>query len=79
MLRRCLVATGLVLAALCAGCSGGNPRSDNMPQSTFEADYHDCESRGYVSTAFIPSADEAAEKRQAIVDDCMKEKGYNVR
>lgn len=81
MLRSLVAATGLALAALTFGCTmfSPGPHSDNVPQATVDADYHDCETRAYVSTALVKSAGEASEQQQAILDECMKEKGYNVK
>ncbi len=79
MLRRFAVSACLALAALALGCAGSGPRADNVPQAAVDADYNDCESRAYVSTAMIPTASEAADKHQEIIDACMKEKGYNVK
>lgn len=81
MLRRLVVATALALATLNCGCTmfSPGPRADNVPQEAVDADYHDCESRAYVSTALIKSAGEAADQQEAIMDECMKEKGYNIK
>ncbi|UJX42436.1 hypothetical protein K9F62_07145 [Desulfovibrio sp. JY] len=80
MLRRLAASSCLAVAALLTfGCAGSGPKSDNVPQQALDADYQDCESRAYVSTALIKSAGEAADKQEAILDACMKEKGYKVK
>jgi hypothetical protein len=79
MLRHFAVAACLALAALAQGCASAGPHADNVPQSALDADYNACETRAYVSTAFVKSAGEAEDKQQAIIDACMKEKGYNVK
>jgi hypothetical protein len=82
MLRRLVAATGLALAALTCGCTtmfSPGPQSDNVPQAAVDADYHDCESRAYVSTALVKSAGEASDRQEAIMDECMKEKGYKIK
>ena len=79
MLPRLCASSCLVLAALTFGCAGQSPKSDNVSQQVLDADYHDCETRAYVSTALIKDAGEATDKQQEILDACMKEKGYNVK
>ncbi|EFL50161.1 conserved hypothetical protein [Solidesulfovibrio fructosivorans JJ]] len=80
MLRRLAASSCLVVTALLSlGCAGSGPKSDNVSQQTLDADYRDCESRAYVSTALIQSPGEAADKQEAILDACMKEKGYKVK
>jgi hypothetical protein len=79
MLRRFVVASSLALAALSLGCASADPHADNVPQAALDADYNDCESRAYVSTAFIRSAGEAEDKHETIIDACMQEKGYRTK
>ncbi|MHC1712698.1 MAG: hypothetical protein AB9872_11180 [Solidesulfovibrio sp.] len=79
MLRRFVVASSLALAVLAMGCASADPHADNKPQIALDADYNDCESRAYVSTAFVRTAGEAEEKHEAIIDACMQEKGYLVK
>ncbi len=81
MLRRLAVASGLSLTVLAGGCTmfSPGPRSDNVPQAAVDADYQACESRAYVSTALVKSPGEATDQQQAIIDECMKEKGYNIK
>ncbi|WP_428563995.1 MAG: hypothetical protein ACP59X_01430 [Solidesulfovibrio sp. DCME] len=69
----------LALTVCCLGCAGTEPKSDNVAKETLDADYHDCEIRGYVSTALIKSPGEATEQQEQIIDACMKEKGYSVK
>jgi hypothetical protein len=76
---RLAAATCLALAALCLGCAGSAPKSDNVSQEALDADYHDCEIRAYVSTALIKSPSEATDQQEKIIDACMKEKGYSVK
>ena len=76
---RALAAVFLFLAGLSLGCAGTDPHSYNVPQATVDADYHACESRAMVSTAFIRSAGDAADKQQEIIDACMQEKGYTIK
>ncbi len=79
MLRRLAAASCLALAALSLGCAGSGPKSDNVAVDVVTADYNDCESRAYVSTALIRSAGEAADKQQEILNACMQEKGYAIK
>ncbi len=79
MLRRLVAASCLALVALSLGCAGTEPKSDNVAKETLDADYRDCESRAYVSTALISSPGEATDKQQEIIDACMQEKGYAVK
>lgn len=76
---RSFAAAMLLLAALSLGCAGSSPKSDNVSQDALNADYNDCESRAFVSTALIKSGDAAEARHQEIIDECMKEKGYNVK
>ena len=79
MLRRFVAVAFLALSALALGCAGSGPHSDNVPQATVDADYNECESRAFVSTALIQSPGEAEARQQEIVDECMKERGYSVK
>ncbi len=79
MLRRLVAASCLALAALAMGCAGSDPKPDVVADTVRDADYHDCESRAYVSTALIRSAGTATDKQEAIIDACMKEKGYRIQ
>ncbi|MFP5257852.1 MAG: hypothetical protein ACLGQH_02395 [Acidobacteriota bacterium] len=79
LLRPFAVAVSLALASLALGCAGLSPHADNVPQETVDADYSECQSRATVSTALVKSAGEAEDKQQAIIDECMKEKGYSVK
>jgi len=76
---RLFAAASLVLAALSLGCAGSAPKSDNVSQDALNADYNDCESRAFVSTALIRSGSEAEDRQQEIIDECMKEKGYTAK
>ena len=76
MLRSRLAALCLLLTALTPGCGGSHPVAEGVPQSTLDADYADCVAMSYVSTAGIRSQDAADEKRQELIDACMKNKGY---
>lgn len=76
MLRFRLVASCLLLAALTPACGTSRPVAEGVPQATLDADYADCESMSYVSTAGIRSQGAADEKRQELIDACMKNKGY---
>ena len=75
MLHSCIAAVCLVLAIQLLGCSPG-PRAVGVPQSKVEADYADCESMSYVSTAGIRAEGSADEERQKLIDACMRHKGY---
>ena len=76
MLRVRLAALCLLLAALAPGCGPSRPVADGVPQATLDADYTDCVSMSYVSTAGIRAQGAADAKRQELIDTCMKNKGY---
>ena len=76
MLRLCLAVLCLLPVLLLSGCGGSRPVAEGVPQSTLDADYADCESMSYVSTAGIRSQGAADAKRQELIDTCMKNKGY---
>jgi hypothetical protein len=75
MLHSCIAAVCLVLTLLAAGCASG-PRAVGVSQAKLEADYADCESMSYVSTAGIRDEEHAEEQRQKLIDACMRHKGY---
>jgi hypothetical protein len=79
MFRRFALAAALALAASALGCVTIGPRADNVPQEAVDRDYSECENRAFVSTAFIKAGDDAETKQQAIIDECMKEKGYTAK
>jgi hypothetical protein len=76
MLRFRLAALCLLLAALTPGCGASRPVAEGVPQAALDADYADCESMSYVSTAGIRAQGAADEKRQELIEACMKNKGY---
>ena len=77
MFRRFALVAALALAAAAAqGCVTIDPHADNVPQEAVDRDYSECENRAFVSTAFVKAGDDAETKQQAIIDECMKEKGY---
>jgi len=67
----------LTLAALTVGCTSGPHAAKGVSQAKLEADYAECESMSYVSTAGIRAEDAAADRRQELIDACMHNKGYN--
>ena len=76
----CLVALCLTLAALVYGCGGSSPRAaKGESQAKLDADYAECESMSYVSTAGIRAEDTADDRRQELIDACMHNKGYAVQ
>ena len=79
MLRRLALAAALAFAAAAMGCSIVSPKADNVPQEAVDRDYSECENRALVSTAFVKDGDDAAAKQEAIIDACMKERGYSVQ
>ena len=79
MLRHLAVAAALSLAALATGCGSIGATADNVPQSAVDEDYSQCQSRAFVSTALVKTASEAEDRQQEIIDECMKEKGYNAK
>ena len=79
MFRRFALAAALALAAAAMGCGSIVPHADNVPQEAVDRDYSECENRAYVSTAFVKAGDDAETKQQAIIDECMKEKGYTAK
>lgn len=77
-----LVVLSLTLAALLQGCSlfsGGPQAAKGSSQDKLDADYAECESMSYVSTAGIRAEGAADERRQELIDACMHNKGYAVQ
>ena len=79
MFRRFALVAALALSAAAMGCASIVPHADNVPQEAVDRDYSECENKAYVSTAFVKAGDDAETKQQAIIDECMKEKGYSVK
>jgi hypothetical protein len=75
MFHSCIAAVCLALILQVTGCASG-PRAVGVSQAKLEADYADCESMSYVSTAGIRAEGSADEERQKLIDACMRHKGY---
>ena len=78
MLQSSTIALCLTLAVLTLGCASG-PHAEGVPKATLDADYAECESMSYVSTAGIRAEGAADDRRQELIDICMKNKGYAVK
>jgi len=74
-----LAALCLLLATLFLGCASNPQAGKGVPQEKLDADYAECESMSYVSTAGIRSEDTADDRRQELIDACMHNKGYAVQ
>lgn len=75
MFHSCIAAVCLALTLLATGCAS-SPRGVGVSQAKLEADYADCESMSYVSTAGIRAEGTADEERKKLIDACMRHKGY---
>ncbi|QLA17520.1 hypothetical protein [Desulfolutivibrio sulfoxidireducens] len=75
-MRRLLTSAALALTLFTIGCAGTSPDYDTRMDT--ERDYLDCQNQSYVSTGTVTDPDLADERRQLIIDECMRHKGYDV-